>query len=418
MKKALVIACAVLLLFSAVGCGGSKGPTLTVWSFTDEVHNMVSNYYQKAFPGVNMEYSMTDQGQYENKLDPVLASGRGAPDIIVMEAAFVRKYIESGQLLDLTDIYEAYKDRLLAYPVEVGTYNGRVYGLSWQAAPGAFFYRRSLAKAYLGTDDPATVQTYFSDINTFMQTAEKLKNDSNGSCVTVASRGDIFQFMFAAREQPWIVNNRLVIDRNLELYMDIAKTMYDNRWEGRVGQWSEGWFLGMKGDLKDEAQNDVEVFGYFLPTWGLHYVLKPNTPDTSGDWAMIPGPVPYRWGGTWLGAYKGTAVPEAAKQFIRYLTVDNLFLEQYALDSGDLVSNMMVVDKIKGDYREPFLGGQNHYAEFAEMAKGVNGRLLQGTDRAIEDYFHEAVTAYVEGEKTKALALADFRNQIESLLGL
>ncbi|MCL2804981.1 MAG: ABC transporter substrate-binding protein [Treponema sp.] len=416
MKKALVLVCAALVL---LGCGGSnKGQNIVIWSFTDEVHNMVTNYYMKAFPGVNIEYSMTDQSQYENKIDPVLASGNGVPDIIVMEAAFVRKYIESGYLLDLTDLYEAYKDRLLAYPVEVGTYNGRVYGLSWQAAPGAFFYRRSLAQKYFGTDDPAVVQTYFSSIDRFLSTSQLLKDRSNGSCVTVSSRGDIFQFMFAAREQPWIVNNRLVIDNNLIRYMDIAKHMHDNRLEGRVGQWSEGWFSGMKGDLRNEAGAVVEVFGYFLPTWGLHYVLKPNAPDTSGDWAMIPGPVPYRWGGTWLGAYKGTKIPEAAKQLIRYLTIDNLFLEQYALDSGDMVGNTAVVNKIKDNYSEPFLGGQNHYAEFAEMAKGVNGRLLQGTDRAIEDYWHETVTAYVEGEKTKEEALDDFRNQIASLLGL
>jgi len=174
----------------------------------------------------------------------------------------------------------------------------------------------------------------------------------------------------------------------------------------------------MRGELRDGGGNAVEVFGYFLPTWGLHYVLKTNAPDTSGDWAMAPGPVPYRWGGTWLGAYRGTTMPEAAKQLIRYLTIDNLFLEQYALDSGDLVSNMMVVNRIKDGYSEPFLGGQNHYAEFAEMALGVNGRLLQGTDRAIEDTWHEAVTAYVEGEKTREQAIADFRTQAASLLGL
>jgi ABC-type glycerol-3-phosphate transport system substrate-binding protein len=333
-----------------------------------------------------------------------------------LEAAFVRKYIESGLLLDLTDVYERNRHKLLAYPVEVGTYNGRVYGLSWQAAPGAFFYRRSLAQKYLGTDDPAVVQTYFSNIDTFLSTAQRLRDLSNGRCVTVASRGDIFQFMFASREQPWIVNNRLVIDDNLIRYMDIAKLMHDSRLEGRVGQWSEGWFAGMRGDLRDESGNPVEVFGYFLPTWGLHYVLKENAGDTAGDWAMVPGPVPYRWGGTWIGAYRGTSIPEAAKQLIRFLTIDNLFLEQYALDSGDLVSNMMVVNKIKDDYSEPFLGGQNHYAEFAQMALGVNGRLLQGTDRAIEDFWHEAVTAFVEGEKTQAQALADFRSQVTAAI--
>jgi hypothetical protein len=79
-----------------------------------------------------------------------------------------------------------------------------------------------------------------------------------------------------------------------------------------------------------------------------------------------------------------------------------------------MVSNVTVINKIKDTYSEPYLGGQNHYAEFAEMAKGVNGKLLQGSDEAIEGLWNESVAAFVNGEKTKAQALADFRAQAES----
>ena len=76
MKKALVIIGALLILFSLSGCpGGSKGG-LVVWSFTDELENMINNYYVKAFPDVKINYSLTPSDQFENKLDPVLQSGR------------------------------------------------------------------------------------------------------------------------------------------------------------------------------------------------------------------------------------------------------------------------------------------------------------------------------------------------------
>ena len=415
MKKILIIVGVALILLS--GCA-PKQEGLVIWSFTDEIGNMINDFYKPAHPGVNLDYSFTPSDQFEAKLDPVLASGRGVPDVFALESAFVRKYIESGLLLDLTDIYEKNKDKLLAYPVEVGTYNGRVYGMSWQGCPGAMFYRRSLAKKYLGTDDPATVQTYFSSLTKFLDTAALLKAKSDGTCVVVSAQGDLFNTFMSARAQPWVVNDRLVIDPAMEQYMDILKVMYDNGYEARVGQWSEGWFAGMRGELVSESGKPVEVFSYFLPTWGLHYVLKTNAPDTSGDWAMIAGPASYRWGGTWIGAYKDTKNAKAAKEFIEYLTTDDALLEGWAKQTGDFVSNMRVVDKIKGSYSEPFLGGQNHYAEFAEMAKNVNGRLLQGTDQAVEGFWHEAVTAFVNGEKTKAQALADFRAQTESALGL
>ena len=185
MKKIL---CLLVIIGSLVGVTGcSKGNTsseatnkLVVWSFTDELEKIINNYYKPTHPEMIIVYSMTPTDQFPNKLDPVLASGSGAPDVFALEDAFVRKYVESGLLLDLTDIYEPIKNDMIEYPVEVGSYNGKVYALSWQATPGAMFYRRSLAKKYLGTDDPAEVQKYFSDIDTFMETAALLKENQMG----------------------------------------------------------------------------------------------------------------------------------------------------------------------------------------------------------------------------------------------
>ncbi|MDR2942097.1 MAG: ABC transporter substrate-binding protein [Treponema sp.] len=396
---------------------------LVIWSFTDELGIIIKGvpysrnfdaYFTETHPGVEIEYSQTPADLFQAKLDPVLASGQGVPDIISLERSFVRKYVESGLLLDITDIYEANKSRLFTYPAEVGTYNGRVYAMSWQACPGAMFYRRSLAKKYLGTDDPQVVQTYFKSFNRLLDTAELLKDKSKGACVVVSSLRDLANAFLSARRDPWVVNGRLVIDPAMEQYLDIGKVLHDNRWEGRFRQWSEGWFAGMRGELRDESGKPVEVFSYFLPTWGLHYVLKTNAPNTSGDWAMIQGPSAYCWGGTWIGAYKGARNAAAVKEFIRYATTDEAFLEAWAKETGDVVSNTKVVNKIKDSYREPYLGGQNHYAEFAEITKKVNGKLIQAGDEVIEAIFDENASAYWNGEKTKQQALLDFKAQTET----
>jgi len=400
------------------GSAQAAGDRLTVWSFTDEVEGLINNYFRRDNSAIQIDYVYTPTDQFESRLDPVLAAGRVVPDVFALETAFVRKYVEGGQLLDITDIYMANRDKLLAYPVEIGTYNGRVYAMSWQACPGAMFYRRSLARKYFGTDDPAVVQTYFTDLNKFMETAEFLKQRSNGQCVAVSSRDDLYNVFLGARQNPWIVNGRLEIDPAMERYMEMSKIIHDNRYDARVGQWSAGWFEGTRDELFDANRRRYEVFSYFLPTWGLHYVLKTNAPNTSGDWAMIPGPASWRWGGTWLAAYKNTQNPAAARELISYITTNDSFLRRYALDSGDMVSNINVLNSIKDSFTEPFLGGQNHYAAFAEIARNVNGRLVQSTDQAIESLFADQVTAYVYGQKTKAQALADFRSQVQRQLGL
>jgi len=283
--------------------------------------------------------------------------------------------------------------------------------LSWQVCPGAFFYRRSLAKKYLGTDNPVEVQKKFSNLDQFLQTAKLLKEKSGGKCVVISSLGDLVYPFLSMRTQPWIIGGKLVIDPAVEKCMDFIKDIRSNDLDGKIGQWSDEWFAGMKGELKDQSGNPLETFGYFLPTWGLHYVLKTNAPKTSGDWAMIQGPVSYSWGGTWLAASAKTQNPNAAKELISYLTTDNSLLEAWAKDTGDVVSNTEVTNKIKNNYKEPFLGGQNHYAAFADMAKSVNGKLLQGTDEIVYRLFIDALWAYVNGEKTKEQALDDFRTK-------
>jgi len=411
MKRKIILFTMALFIISALSAQSVSGK-LTVWSFTDEVDNMIKKYFTPSHSGVQIQYSQKPSEQFQNWLDPVFYYEHGTPpDVMALESEFVKKYIESGLLLDLTDIYNANKSKLIAYPVEVATYNGRVYGLSWQVCPGAFFYRRSLAKKYLGTDDPATVQKNFSNLDQFLKTAKLLKDKSGGKCVVVSSLSDLVRPFLSMRTQPWIINGKLAVDPVMENCMDYIKNLRSNGLDGGVGQWSEGWFAGMRGELKDNSGKPLEVFGYFLPTWGLHYVLKTNAPGTSGDWAMIQGPVSYSWGGTWLVASSKTQNPTAAKELIRYLTTDNAFLESYAKESGDVVSNTEVINKIKNGYREPFLGGQNHYAAFADMAKNVNGKLFQGTDEIVNDLYNSVIEAYVNGEKTKEQTLADFRTQ-------
>ncbi|WP_461255007.1 extracellular solute-binding protein [Treponema sp. R80B11-R83G3] len=398
-----------------VSTNANSSVKLTLWTFTDELGKMIkSNYYNPPYKGVNVTISETVTEQFQNKLDKALFSGKGAPDVFALEDAFVRKYVESGFLLDFTDIYEANRDKLMAYPVEVGSYNGRVYGLSWQATPGAMFYRRSLAKKYLGTDDPKAVQAYFANMDKFLETAQLLKDKSKDTCFVVPCFDSLYYPFLYNRKSPWVVDRKLVIDPAIEQYMDFCKTMLDNHYtEGEGWSWTDKWFAGMRGEFKRWDGKRTEIFSYFLPTWGLHYVLKHNASKTKGDWAMIPGPLTYRWGGTWLAAWSDTPNPEAAKDLIRYLTTDDNFLEGWAKTTGDLVCDINVVNNISGDFKEPFLKNQNHYIEFAQMAQNVNGKLTTGYDGDIQSYFNEELNAFLWEKKPKTKALADFRAKVE-----
>ncbi len=413
MKKLLLASLSLLLSGTMFAQNALK-----VWSFTDELETMINDYYEPTHPGISSEYKLIPTDKFADELDGALTSDTDVPDVFALEDAFVRRFVEKGPdyLLDLTDIYNSVKDKMVDYPIQVGSYKGKVYAMSWQATPGALFYRRSLAKKYLGTDKPEEVQKYLSDWNKFKETAATLKDKSNGKCVILPSGWELSKPFEGSRRSPWIVKGKLVVDPMMETYLETFKYLKDNGYVADASPWTAEWFAGMSGKLKDEKKKSVEVFSYFLPTWGLHFVLKTNA-TTGGDWAVVPGPASYRWGGTWVAAYKNSKNAKLAKTLIKYICTDDEFLESWAVDKGDMVSNNTVIDKIKNDFSEPFLCGQNHYKVFAEMANEVDGTLTQATDQTIERLWGDTVYNYVYNGGTKEESIATFKSNVKEELG-
>ena len=186
-----------------------------------------------------------------------------------------------------------------------------------------------------------------------------------------------------------------------------------------------------------------EILCYLLPTWGLHYTLKPNcvpgadgsmsddeikklsdeNNGTFGLWRMTQPPVPYSWGGTWIAANAAKvaaaddAKKAAIKDLINFFTLDEDFLYQYAKDSGDFVGSKTVVEKIvaEGGTPNPFLGGQDHYSIFADAAAIASGKTWTEYDETIDRLWNdEATLPYIRGEKTLEDALAGFKAAVSA----
>jgi multiple sugar transport system substrate-binding protein len=406
---------------------------LNVWSFTNEIMTMAIAF-EKVHPDVYVQYTMIPMtnGEYQTKLMATLGTDQ-VPDVVALEAAFVKSYVESDFLGDLKDLSKYLAvDKTYKFVTDVGTdANGVLKGLSYQATPGALFYRRSLAKAYFGTDDPVEMQKILKDMDAYTAAAKIVKEKSNGATFMVASNGDFQNLFFANRAQPWIVNNTLTVDPMVDKMIATAKTFRDNGYEAQATQWQEGWFAGMNDSLKDASGAPKQVFSYFLPTWGLPYVLAPHAKsadgktDTSGDWGVITGPLPYQWGGTWLGIMKESKQQDLAKEFIRFCTLDQDNLTNWATGvytnaylkaidpqtpdsqsqaAGDFVSSQVVVEKITKGFDNSdlskFLGGQNSYGGFAAAAPSVNARLMQGSDDAIQRALNDPENSYLAGTIT------------------
>ena len=449
MKKVLSLVLALALVLGVMSFASAEGEkiTLRVWSFSNELEGMINTYFAESHPEIEFIYEQypNDGDQYENKLDSVMASvgeTDEAPDVFTMEEAYVRKFVEGAWTADLAKVGftdEEYSTALAAM-IGAGTNpDGTVRGLAWQACPGGMFYRASMAKEYLGVETPEEMQALVSDWDGWLEVAQTLKEKSEGAVKMVTGAGDLYNVFKINRDAGWVVDGKLNIDDNLLDFENIAKAIEEDDLSQKSGTWNETWFSGMRGELK--------TFCYFMPTWGIHYTLKPNcvtggfspvkdNPEQSeealaklseenggtyGDWRLIDGPAAYAWGGTWVGCNAkkvdtwSDAQKKAVHDLIYFLTLDPEFLTAYAKDSGDFVGNSIAVQNILNDggTPNPFLGGQDHYAVFAQIANRANTSVMSRYDSTLNGLWDTYVTTpFTKGEKELDECLAEFKTAV------
>ncbi|PXW90961.1 ABC-type glycerol-3-phosphate transport system substrate-binding protein [Streptohalobacillus salinus] len=435
MKKVLLFLLISVLTLGLAACGdddSSNGSsddnsgdkeTLTVWSFTDELEPAIEAFKEEH--DVDVELTIVPIEDYPTRLRPVLESGQGAPDIFTGELVFVKEWIEQGYWETLNQEpynVEEISDDFVEYVYELGrNSSGEVKALSWQTTPGGIFYRRSIAEEVLGTDDPEAVGEMFATRDAMFETGAKLKD---AGYRLFPDEGAVRWFAQGQDPEPWVnENDELIMTEGRLNHFDYAKELREEDLTAFAPEWSPAWFAAMDGpinynagwdEVDAEATTEVEVFSYALPTWGLHSVLKPNVEDTAGDWAVTSGPNPYFWGGTWLGMYSGSENKDLAWEFIQMMTHDEEFLTDWALETGDVLSYLPVTDKIKDDFSEDFLGGQNNYTFFLEEAQKIDASVVTRYDQQIDTMFGSMVTEYVEGVKTKEEAVQEFYNLVRN----
>jgi ABC-type glycerol-3-phosphate transport system substrate-binding protein len=442
MKKYLSMFFLACVLF-LTACGGDDGYTLRVWSFTDEALTFITEF-ERQNPDQRVQFQMQgmDGGAYQDWVLTALATGQNVPDIIFLEAQFLRQFVESPFLANLNDLLPAaQRAGTYQFTIDAATHEGEVRAFSHQATPGVMYYRRSIALEVFGYDDPERIQQHFRDIPTTMASARRIHEATNGRVFTVASPWEFYAGFYANRTSPWIVDNRFVFDPIMHDMLDLSMYLRENDFEARAGAWSESWFAGMSDTLVDAAGNDRQIFSYMLPTWGLTFVIMNNystaTTSTHGDWGIIPGPLPYQAGGTWMAVTRDAENAEAARAFIEFATLNEetltnwatgVFTNEYlrginpelpltqAQGPGDFVSSNNVVQRIAASFATgpaaDFIGGQNPYTAFQLVAPNISLRFMQGTDAIIQNAFQDALNLYNDGAMSRQEALEQFGNSI------
>jgi len=368
---------------------------------------------------VNWVITPSAENAYQNKLDEVLptnadASADDKVDLFLIEADYALKYVNSDVTVDVKGLGLTDDDlsQMYDYTKTVGTNanDGTLRAVSWQATPGLFAYRRSIAKDVLGTDDPTEVQAQLSDWSAFDSVAAKAKEKGY---FMLSGYDDSYRTFSNNVSKKWVDDsNNIVIDDALWQWVDQTKTYTDNGYNNKTTLWAPEWSAdqGPKG----------KVFGFFYSTWGINFTLLGNSLADAegeqkvgngifGDYAVCEGPAAYYWGGSWLCAAAGTDNKSLVCDIMRVLTCDQAVAKKITEDTQDYTNNMAAMEEIaNSDYSSDFLGGQNHIALFAAAAPNIDISNMGAYDQGLNESFQAKMHEYFKGEATKEEAEANF----------
>ena len=381
--------------------------TLEVWGWTTDPQYQIEAF-EKAYPNVTVNYTMIGT-DYDTKMQTIVDNRTEGPDVFYADVKTVKNYIESDAWETLTDDpYNIDVSDSEDYTVKIASDSeGNVKALSYQATPGGFWYKRDLAKKYLGTDDPDEISEMLSTTEGMLDVAEKLKEGSNGETHMFASYKDLWQFAnYGMRSVAWVDGNKFQMDDYIPEFFDLAKTVRDNDYDAKIDTWSEAWYASCADD---------SVFGYAEPTWGLQYVIQTGAPDSEGNWGLASMPAAYFNGGSYLGIYQESQNKELAAEYVKFVCTNKDFLAQYAKDKGDYTSLKSVNKEIAdGGYEESWCAGQNTFKFFSDQMDKINTDIVTKYDDTIGNLMLNNVDLYLNGQLDKDAAIAQFKDDVAS----
>ena len=438
MKKLVSVVAAAAMVglaaLSMTSCGAAKskaqGKVLNICVWNEEFQSRFNDYFAKAGlvpEDVKVNWIITpNQGNaYQNKLDELLLSQENAPadekvDLFLVEADYALKYVDSPYVLDVkkdigltdADLANQYK-----YTKDVMTDSkGRLRGVTWQACPGGFVYRRSIAKDVLGTDDPAEVQKALGDWDRFDAVAAKAK--AKGYFM-LSGFDDDYRVFSDNVTTPCVKDGKINVDAQIRRWVMQTKEYTEKGYNNKANLWSNESFKG--------ASKNGKVFGYFGPAWFIDFCLAPATLDdpnaekklgngSYGDWAFCMGPQGFSWGGTWICAAAGSDNVDLIKKIMYTMTCDKETMVKIAKEASDFVNNEPAMREVAAsDYQNPFLGGQNHIALFLDSAKSISKATMTPYDQGFAEKIQGAMADYYNGDVDEATAWDNFYKSLKEL---
>jgi multiple sugar transport system substrate-binding protein len=403
MSLARVPAMALVIALVASGCmGGSEpsgtgtdGPvTLSLWIFEGEETFLpaLKKAFEREHPNITLKITDIPEDSYVTKMDTALAAG-SPPDI---GWVYERRWLKAGRVLPLDDVIESNQidlSHLNQNALAGCEFDGKMYCLGSYTGAVMLFYNKDM---FDKADLPYPSATEPMSVDQYAALAEKLTQPNE----------DLAKHVFGATATPpfyWVETGTHFSEdgRTIQGFVNDSSTvhMYDV-------------LTTMVRDRVAPSESDFQFFGdtEILTTGQLAMSITDNVEaipllERAGvNWGAAPTPVEEAgqppFVSAWtdqFGVFAGSENPEAAKEFIAFLSTEGNKLRSTRDDALPLDSTVAEETSWTGPSE-----GRRDTLEVVKLAKGEP--FVPGF-WDVTDPLWDSFALIVEGEMTAQQAL-------------
>ena len=284
------------------------------WPSGDDAFEAAMDGFNKKYPNIKVELVFTDTTSHHQALQSALVAGTGAPDVAMVEGAYISQYRDSKALCDLSLLGAAgFEDDFVSFKWEQATSSDgkRHVAIPWDLGPTLYYYRTDVFKEVGLPTDPDEVAKLMSTWDGVLKVAK-----------AVSIPGKRWFLPSAAYPYQWLFINRDYYDEKLNLKLerpgdlDCLKACLDirkNGWDMNVDMWSgEAYAAYAAGTCVSVAAG----------SWFSGFLKTDIDPKGAGNWGatVLPGGMPnVNWGGSFLVIPEQSTNKEAAWAFVSYM---------------------------------------------------------------------------------------------------
>ncbi len=385
--------------------------TITVggWPSGDDAFQAALSGFNEAYPKIEVVFDFTDTTAYHQALQTSLAAGSGAPDVAMVEGAYIAQYRDSMALTNLLDTpYQAgdLKDDFVSYKFEqaYSVDDSRLVAVPWDIGPCTYFYRTDIFEECGLPTDPEEVASLMSTWDGVLEVAEKVYIPGERWLLPNASY--LYQLMFCNRDF-YNEDLTLKIDREGDIdCLNAVIKMRENQWDMNVDMWSTEAYAGYSSGACASVATGA-WFGGFLKT--------DIDPEGTGNWGVAKlygGIESSNWGGSFLCIPEQSENKEAAWAFIEYMLAT-------AEGQNDMFQAVDYYPAYKPAWddssiyeaEDPYFGGQKAKVLWTEIASDLKPVFNTMMDTTAEGCIYTSVNAGLEqgmdAQQIKDLLAAD-----------